>query len=491
MRLRSPFRSRAGRSRLERARRAAERIIHSWAAEALILVLIPASVLALFFELAQPVGSVAHRWFADAGDAITWLFVVELSLRLWVARKKRRFFARYWVDILSCLPLLGPLRFLRVLRLLRIFRAGALFNRRLSVFQGAFLGTVSELTMLGTLSLTVILASGIVLFVFEGGPGHTFAGLDEAMWFSVYSLIGGEPIGGSPAAMSLPGRVTTLVLMFGGLTLFGMFIGTVSASMVARLSTLEVTEMDLDELSGHRVVCGWNHSGPGVLLEMFSAGNPRGHEPVVLITETERLPADIPVDGIRHALLYHLRGDHTRVDTLHRAGILRATSATLLADTVVLRSDQDRDARTVLAALTVEKLSPNIFTVAELTNRENESLLRMHGVEEIVVADEYSAVILGSAVRNRGLVAVLDEILTSRHGNTFHKIAVEDAWTGWTVGRLFGELKASHEAVLVGLERARVAGQPEPRIIVNPPSSTVIVPGDVLLLISAGQGRQV
>ena len=488
MRLRSPFRL-GGRSRIDRARRAADRFIHSWPAEATILTLIPASVVVLFLEMAQPQGSVAFEWYASIGNTITWIFVVELSIRFWVAVKKRRFFSRYWIDILSCLPLLGPLRFLRVLRLLRIFRAGALFNRRLSVFQGAFLGTVNELTMLGTLTLTVILASGIVLYVFEGGASGSFPGLDEAMWFSVYSLIGGEPIGGSPAAMGLPGRVTTLVLMFGGLTLFGMFIGTVSASMVSRLSSLEVTEMDLDELSGHRVVCGWNHAGPGVMLEMFSPGNPRGKEPVVLITETQGLPDDVPVDGVRHDLLYHVSGDHTRVETLHRAGILRATSATLLADTVVQRSDQDRDARTVLSALTIEKLSPEIFTVAELTNRENESLLRMHGVEEIVVADEYSAVILGSAVRNRGLVAVLDEILTSRHGNTFHKVEVDRSWIGWDIGRLMPELKEKHDALLVGVERAEADGHNG--IVVNPPVSFQVGEGDVLLLISSGStGRK-
>ena len=485
MRLRSPFRRGLERTRTARARRAADRFIHSSTTEAIILLLIPASVVALFLEMAQKPGSEAFEWFATVGNLITWIFVIELSIRYWVARKKSRFFKSYWVDILSCLPLLGPLRFLRVLRLLRIFRAGALFNRRLSAFQGAFLGTVNELTMLGTLTLTVILASGIVLYVFEGGPGSAFPELDEAMWFSVYSLIGGEPIGGTPTTMSLPGRVTTLILMFGGLTLFGMFIGTVSASMVARLSSLEVTEMDLDELSGHRVVCGWNHAGPGVLLEMFSPGNPRGKEPVVLITETPRLPEDIPGDGIRHDLLYHVSGDHTRVDTLHRAGILRATSATLLADTVVQRSDQDRDARTVLSALTIEKLSPQIFTVAELTNRENESLLRMHGVEEIVVADEYSAVILGSAVRNRGLVAVLDEILTSRHGNTFHKVEVASAWAGWTVQKLVTELKSKHEAVLVGLERGNVDATIHDGIVVNPSADTIVQPGDVLLLISA------
>jgi voltage-gated potassium channel len=481
-RLRHPEDPHAPRTRFGRLRREFDRFIHHPITEGTILLFIVVSVIALFLELATPAHTAAHEVASWAGHAITWVFVVELSIRFWVARKKRRFFSRYWVDIAACLPLLTPLRFLRVLRLLRIFRAGALFNRRLSVFQGAFFSTLNEMTMLGTLTLTVVLVSGIVLYVFEGGSGGAFPRLDQAMWFAVFSLIGGEPIGGNPTTMTTVGRVVTLVLMFGGLTLFGVFIGTVSASMVTRFSALEVTEMDLDELTGHRVVCGWNHAGPLVLQELFSPGSAVGLEPVLLITEEGGKPSDLP-SGIRADLLYHMKGDYTRVDVLQRAGIVTARAAVLLADTQVQRSDQDRDARTVLAALTIEKLAPEIFTVAELTNRENEGLLRMHGVEEIVVADEYSAVILGSASRNRGIVRVLDEILTSRYGNTLHKIAVHSAWAGWDVGRLSATLKAEHEAVLIAIEHAQeLDGQPA--IEVNPPSARRVVETDVLLLLS-------
>ena len=481
-RLRAPHDPYRPTTAFERFRWQADRFIHHAVTEGAILVLIVASVVALFLEMGLPATTRWHHVVTRLGTVITWVFVAELSVRFWVAPKKRRFFSRYWVDILACAPLLGPLRFLRVLRLLRIFRAGALFNRRLTVFQGAFFSTLSEMTMLGTMTLTVVLVSGIVLHVFEGGNQGAFPHLNEAMWFAVYSLIGGEPIGGSPSEMGGVGRSVTLILMFGGLTLFGIFIGTVSASMVTRFSALEVTEMDLDELSGHRVVCGWSHAGPVVLQELFSKGSSVGHQPVVLITEVGGLPPDLP-SGVRADRLYHLQGDYTRMDILERAGIRTARAAVLLADTQVIRSDQDRDARTVLAALTIEKLAPSIFTVAELTNRENEGLLRMHGVEEIVVADEYSAVILGSASRNRGIVRVLDEILTSRYGNTLHKVSVSPGWVGWQVSQLIVELKSRHEAVLIAIEHvSEEDGQP--KIEVNPPSMRTLRSDDLLLLLS-------
>ena len=146
-----------------------------------------------------------------------------------------------------------------------------------------------------------------------------------------------------------------------------------------------------------------------------------------------------------------------------------------------MRSDQDRDARTVLAALTIEKLAPGIFTVAELTNRQNEELLKMASVEEIVVADEYGAVIMGSASRNRGLVSIVDEILSSRYGNSFRKIPVDKRHAGRTIEDLYMALKRDKDAVLVALVRADDGVEQD--VLVNPALDLVVTEGDRLVVL--------
>ncbi|MCA9572260.1 MAG: hypothetical protein KC656_30685, partial [Myxococcales bacterium] len=49
----------------------------------------------------------------------------------------------------------------------------------------------------------------------------------------------------------------------------------------------------------------------------------------------------------------------------------------LLTDQLVPRSAADRDARTVAAALTIERMAPDVYTVAELTNPQHAELLRL------------------------------------------------------------------------------------------------------------------
>ncbi len=464
-------------TRYQQLKRRVEDFIHHPITELVIVFAIVASVSMLVLEAIYDPDHVARPAIELIGDILTWCFVVEIATRFWVARKKRRFFRRYWVDIIAVLPALRAFRFFRVLRLLRLFRAGMFLSRRVSLFRGVFRGALGELTLLGTLTGVLVAAATAILYLVEHDHSP-FGDLTDTLWYAVYSLVGSEPIGGDPQT-SL-GRAVTLVLMFGGLTIFGMFIGTISASMVQRLSNRDdnVQELDLDEQVDHVIVCGWNASGPTVLRELLGAQSARGG--VVLITELETFPKDIP-DDLGRDRLYHVSGDFTKVEVLERANIHQAAVAIVMSDSLTMRSDQDRDARTVLAAMTIERLNPKIFTCAELRNRDNDSALRMVGVDEIVVPDEYGGVILGSVGRNRGLVRVLDEVLSSRYGNSFHKVALPDAWAGRPVRDLFGELKERHDALLVSIE---VPTAEASETMLNPPLDRTLEKDTVLVVIA-------
>ncbi|MFT4626727.1 MAG: voltage-gated potassium channel [Myxococcota bacterium] len=451
----------------------ADRFLHHYTTELALLALIVVSVVLTVVEVAMRPGLV-HSVVEGANDGITALFVVELALRYWVARKKRRFFQRYWIDILAVLPPVRPLRVFRVLRIFRLYRAGVLMTRRFSVFNSSFRGTSGDLFAVVLGSLVLLLSTAMMLFIAEG-RGAVFGTFEDALWFASFSLVAGEPVG--PTPVTELGRWTTLLLMVGGAGLFGVFVGTVSAGVAQRLSAnLEQHELDLDELSEHVVICGWNKSGPTVLTEVFAPGTPPDRA-VVLITESPAPPADLPMAEVRREHLYHHHGDYTQVDVLEAVSIKRASIVILLTDEIVPRSPQDRDARTVLAALTIERMAPHIYTVAEQYSRQNEELLRMAGVEEIVIGDWYAGIIIGSVAANRGLVSVLDEILTAAHGNTFHTMELTPRWVGRTVAELHNELFVRHRAVLISVEN------PPRNVVVNPEPTRELMAGDRLVVL--------
>lgn len=459
-------------------RDAVRRLLHHPGVELTLVGLILGSVGLLLFELALPPTSPRLPWVQAAGDGITLVFVVELTLRFAVAPSKVRFFLRYWPDLLSVLPLARPLRLLRVLTLLRLFRAGVLLNRRFRAQRGMVRGALRDLAYVLVVAVTLVLLGAVTVSLTQGAITLEEDGLDGSLWFALFTFIGGEPIGGLPA--NALGRLVTLLLMFSGLTVFGMAVGTMSATMaVAMARRLEAPPMDIDELQGHVVVCGWNRSGPVLVAELFAPGNPKGRA-VVIVHETGttvELPGGLPRQDV-----HLITGDATRVDTLLAAGIQRASVAICLTDDLLPRSDADRDARTVLTALTIERLNREVFCCAELTDRQNESLLKMHGVEEIIVGDWYAGVILGAVGRNRGLVAVLDDILTSTRGNAFYKVRIPSHLPPRTVREWHALLASDHDAILVSVEWWLAEGRY--RTEVNPPSTASVEERDRLVVIA-------
>ncbi|MBW1809110.1 MAG: NAD-binding protein [Deltaproteobacteria bacterium] len=441
-----------------------------------IVSLILFSVALLVVETILPETSKYFLPVETTGYVLTGIFIVELGVRFYAIPSRRRFLRIYWIDIIAVMPIMRSFRILRVVRLLRLFRMGILLNRRLSGIGAVFRHGKSEIITVCVIVLIIVLAGAIGINLAERESGGAFSTIEGSIWWSLYSLMAGEPILGLPETRL--GHVLTLLVMLGGLGFFATFTGIVSAAMVNRLSRkLEVKEMMLEDVRNHVVICGWNRMG-NKILEEIQADPELSRKSVVVVAEQENPP---PQTSIPAASFYFVSGDYTKVEILKESGIERAALAILLADKSLQRSDQDRDARTVLAALTIEKLNKNIFTCVELLNRDNQTHLTMAGVEEIVIPDEYAGRILATASRNRGIVALFDELLTSRYGNQIYKARTPADWLGKEIRWVHQTMKEQFNAVLLSIERRQ---DNSCSIVVNPAPDEKLLERDNLIFIA-------
>ncbi len=403
-------------------------------------------------------------------DVITGVFVVELVLRFIAESRKTRFLRRYWIDILAVLPLF---RAFRILRLLRLFRVGIILSRQSQVFRHPLFKV--EYVFISLAVFMTVVIGAISMRVAEGPRNADFSTIEQALWFAAMTLVSGEPVGGVP--QTTMGRMVALTLMMAGLTVFAILAGTVSAVMIDTLRKVKFRPMEIDEITDHCVVCGWNRSAELILQELLHDNH---YKHVVVITEQDGLDAQAFFQHHAHRA-FVIQGDFTRVDVLKEAGIGRARAAILLADASKdARSSQDRDARTVLAAMLIEKMNDKIFTTVQLLNRDNETSLRSAGVEEIIVTDEYVGNIIGSVVRNRGMTTMLDELLTSRYGHQFFKERLPKDLTGKQVSEVMTTLKIRHNATLLAIsydERGK-------GMVVNPAADLILGP-EVWVIVAA------
>lgn len=419
-------------------------------ADLVVSLLILLSVGLTLAELTLPPDSPKLETFESINRWVTVIFAIELGLRSLNSTSKRRFLREYKLDLISLLPLAPGLRQFRViigLRLLRIVRLLRLLNRNTRSLP-YFLrrGFPEYIIIIEMLLLTVVFGS-VAMLTFERPGNPDVTNLEEAFWYSVYSLFAGEPIPGPPS--SLGGRLLAVLFMFMNVTLFVMFTGTVSALMVERLRKQE-SQMDFDELSDHTIICGWNRKAE-IIVREYRAARKNHEAPVVVISFIDSDHTIIEPD--LRAIVRFLNDDFTKVSVLEKAGIRRANTCIILADKSHGRSEQDADARTILAALTAEKLNPNVYTCAELINREYGSHLELGHVNAYVVSEEHSAFLLAQAALNHGLMRLFTELLTHQQGNQFYRFPIQQEWVGQTFFDVLILLKQNYNAILIAVDR--------------------------------------
>ncbi|WP_416675478.1 ion transporter [Egbenema bharatensis] len=454
-----------------------DRFIHDSYTEFILILLILASVLIVMAEVASEPG-VPLPILSTVDGVLTVIFVIELSIRYYIARRKDRFFKQYWIDIIAVLPFLPAFHVLRLLRLLRLLRVGILINRNLLRVSSTVAASLSAQLGLFVMVGLIVLVGALGIYLVEGRQNQDFSSLRDALWWSFFTLVSGEPIGGE--AQTDGGRFITLIVLVGGLTMFAVFTGVVSAVMVQRLkNVMEIRYLELDELRGHIVICGWNRSGHLVIEELHADPDLK-KLPIVVVAEFIETP-ERELKSTDRSQIYFYTGDYTTIEALETVGIYYASRAILLADATCPRSDQDRDARTVLAALTIEKLNPKIYTCAQLLDRKNNVQLRVAGVEDVVVSDELASHLIATSARNFGASDVLAELLTVQVGNQIYKVSLPMEWIDTTFWEVTGELKHQYDAILLAVER-QTNGKRE--TLVNPPQNERLREKDELIVIA-------
>lgn len=416
-----------------------------------LALLIVISVGLTLVSLSQPNAFPSTGKIETIQQIITAIFALELGLRWLAATSKQRFFKTYWLDMIALLPLLQFVGMPAVLQLLRLLRALRLFSLIIHYTNMLPLNLkrrTPEYFLIFELLLLTVLFGSMIIFGFERGNNPEIETLEEALWYSIYSLFSGEPV--LSPIKSLGGRIMTVCLMLMHMTLFVVFTGTVSAFMVDKLRN-ENTLMELDQLSNHTIICGWNRKAEIIVREYKAAGKTKD-TPVVVIAFVD--DEHTIIDPDLRSIVRFLDDDFTKVTVLEKAGIRRANTCIILSDKSHGRSEQDADARTILAALTAEKLNPSVYTCAELINREYASHLALGNVNAYVVSQEHSAFLLAQVALNHGLMEVFGELLSYQGGNHFYRIPLKPEWVDHTFLELFIHLKQVHNAILIAVDEA-------------------------------------
>lgn len=306
-------------------------------------------------------------------------------------------------------------RLMRLLRLVRVVRA-----TRLTFWLKDSSGMVrlGESMVLLSLSLLGLLGGTLGMAYYEPEHGNGLHALVLSFWTAVFSFTSQQyqPGPGAPNyPVTVGGKLAALLVVVCGIGFVAVLTGTAAAIMTEKLKegTAMLDRILLEELEDHVVICGWNSGVESTLREL--SGDARfTNRDVVVLSDHPEMP-DLSQFQNRNRI-HVLQDDFTRVSALTRANLHKAAVAIIVTDTGCGRSPQDADARAVLAALTIEKIRPEVFSCAELANSENESHLRMGNVDAIISTGELTGSLLAQAALDATNFRIFQDLLHPTKG---------------------------------------------------------------------------
>jgi len=440
-----------------------------------LMFLILVSVVLILIETFVALPLAQLEMIQTINDFLTLVFIFELGLRWLISTSTGAFLREFWIDILSVMPMLRIFRVGRVLRLLRLFRVfslGTNIHRRFAFFQKVFAGRLLEYCVISSFAIFAVIFGAVGFSQFEAGLTDRISTPVDAFWKSLFSLMAGEY---ADYPVSFGGKIVFLVLLIFEMGVFAMLTGTFSAIMYDKLKESAMHKpANPDDLNKHIIICGFSTKA-AILAAEFLMDPAFKHSEILLVSEKANLE-DLQNRNIKTHRVSVLKEDFTRMETLKKAGVERAVAAVILSEDGENRTTQDIDARTILAALTIEKLNPKIHTSAEIYNEEYASHLKMGGVEDVVIQGEVSGKLLARVAMHEGLLAFFKDLLSRESGNTLTFIDPPNEVVGKISEDAISILNRELGFTMVGI---KPKGKP---VIVNPRNHKIDATDEILVI---------
>lgn len=289
--------------------------------------------------------------------------------------------------------------------------------------------------------------------------------LGDWLWWSIVTI---TTVGyGDVTPTTLVGRSIGVALMFFEIGLLGTFTATLAGVVVTQQLRTECG-LGSPELKDHLILCEWNGRAQDVLSELRH--DPRSREtPVVLI-------ADLDTKPVKDDYLHFVKGSVNEA-TLTRAGIVSARTVVILDDDALPLTI--RDARVVLATLTVESLNPEVYTIVELVSEVKVHYCRRAKADEVVVASEVSSHLIASSALDHGISNVVSELLRTRGGNDLKKTPVPSELISEPFLEVVTRFRRYDGTLALAVQRG-ARGE----VVTNPAASFTLEAGDQLVLVS-------
>lgn len=203
---------------------------------------------------------------------------------------------------------------------------------------------------------------------------------------------------GEPHELSTPGRWFTMILILGGVGIVAYALSStyelIASPARRRRWRIKRTQIMIDHLRNHVIVCGYGRLGREVAVNLHDSGIP------FVVVELNESVAEL----VEQKGYFVCRGDASEEDTLQRAGITHARA---------LVASCEHDAANVFIVVTARALSPDVQIISGAQRADTEPKLRRAGADRVVAPYPLVAQRVTSLLSRPAVTDFLDVVMHS------------------------------------------------------------------------------
>jgi voltage-gated potassium channel len=310
-----------------------------------------------------------------------------------------------------------------------------------------FISKISQLrnnklfqTVIGSLVFLTIAATVMLLLestVAESGINSFF----QSLWFSIVTV---TTVGyGDLSPLSEVGKIAAVIIMIFGVVYVAVVTGNITSWLVERNRRKVLGQVPMKDVEGHFLVCGWK-PGMNQLLKDILKLHDRNSNFLVLVNNADPHEVnDLKQDPILRDFHY-FSGDYSNTEVLRNACGDHAEKVLILADELSGKSTEEIDFQSVLTAIALKRLKPEIYTIVEIVHPKFQHYLRNVEVEEIILNRYNARALICSIALMAGLNNVFRKFFSLEFGLLkLHEI--NDIF----IGKPYQEIKESADQVIV------------------------------------------
>ncbi|WP_257008269.1 potassium channel family protein [Bacillus sp. FJAT-45350] len=262
-------------------------------------------------------------------------------------------------------------------------------------------------------TLIFIIVCTLVMYILEP---ENFGTLFNSFYYvlTTYSTVGY----GDFYPETTAGKVFAIFMYLFGIGLLGVVIGKIIDSFTIFRRMREEGKLSYTH-GNHVIIIGWSNKTEFALKEILDSDK---EVDIVIVDTLEKSPVDLSENRV-----HFINGEPTEETSFEKANISNAKAVIIFADDSI-KEHALKDAKSLLVAITVDRLAPDVHTTVEVMTEKHISNFSHIDVNEFILSQETISSLAVRSALYKGVSKVYSQLISRQHGEDLYKISKKEKW---------------------------------------------------------------